>query len=287
MSKDIVDVAIVTHQALPLGAPDDRLLASSLVAKGLRVGFSPWDSPDVDWGLAPQTVVRSCWDYHLRPASWRSWIDRVSARTRLHNDARLLHWNTDKAYLLALSRHGINCVPTILLDEQSVGDLPAILQSRGWTEIVVKPTVSASARGARRFSVDAELGLANGHASELAASGGVLVQPYVREIETDLERSLVFIGGVFSHAYTKPGFSADALGTTAIAGHSPSRPEARTAAAALEALPLRPVYARVDLVPSRVGPLVMEVELIEPDLGLRLHEPAVQQLADVIAAGGV
>ena len=282
-----MDVAIVTHQALPLGAPDDHVLAASLRAKGLRVGFAPWDAPDVDWAAAAQTVVRSCWDYHKRPDDWLHWVDRVAMHTRVHNSTELLRWNTDKEYLLTLSRSGIRCVPSLFLREPSLGDLPGAVRSRGWSELVIKPTIAASARGARRFSVDAQMDLAQRHASELAASGGVLVQPYLPEVETQLERSLVFIASSFTHAYTKPGFSSDALGTTRIVRHIPSQAELDTAVAVLDALPSRTMYARIDLVPNRDGPLVMEVELIEPDLGLRLHEPAAQELADAIARGGV
>jgi hypothetical protein len=41
--------------------------------------------------------------------------------------------------------------------------------------------------------------------------------------------------------------------------------------ACLEALPIRPLYARVDLIETRDGPLLMELEVIEPDLYLRLQ----------------
>ena len=44
------------------------------------------------------------------------------------------------------------------------------------------------------------------------------------------------------------------------------------------------VYARVDLVEHEGVPTVMELELIEPDLFLRLDEHALERFVDVIEA---
>ena len=45
-----------------------------------------------------------------------------------------------------------------------------------------------------------------------------------------------------------------------------------------------PIYARVDVVPTPEGPRLMELELIEPDLGLRLQPPSIAALACAILA---
>ena len=50
-------------------------------------------------------------------------------------------------------------------------------------------------------------------------------------------------------------------------------------AQAVAAAPWATLYARVDLVPGDAGPLLMELALIEPDLGLRLKERAAAALA--------
>ena len=51
---------------------------------------------------------------------------------------------------------------------------------------------------------------------------------------------------------------------------------------ALRAAPGPTTYARVDVVPTPDGPRLMELELIEPDLGLRLHPPSIAALVRAI-----
>ena len=46
----------------------------------------------------------------------------------------------------------------------------------------------------------------------------------------------------------------------------------------------RPAYARVDLVPTQAGPLLMELELIEPSLFFRMYPESAQRLADTVLA---
>ena len=98
------------------------------------------------------------------------------------------------------------------------------------------------------------------------------------------ERSLVYIGGAFSHAFTKPPFLrgvGDGLGEQP---HEPGAAERLLAEHALEAVPGAVTYARVDVVPTPDGPRLMELELIEPDLGLRLSPDSVDALARAILA---
>ncbi len=145
--------------------------------------------------------------------------------------------------------------------------------------MVVKPAVAASATGARRFAGVEMAVLGEAHLGDLLGRGVALVQPYLAEVETARERSLVFVDGVFAHAFTKPDFSVDASGGTTIEVHIPSPEELALAAVALAAVPGPTSYARADLVPADNGPLLMELELIEPDLGLRLRPNVADTLA--------
>ncbi len=272
------DVTIVTHAGLPQGAPDDRLLAEALRRQGAAVRFAVWDDGGVDWGASLVAVVRSTWDYHRAPGRWLAWVGAVDRATRLLNPPAVVRWNTDKRYLRDLMTCGVPCVPTEFVERG--GELLADLAARrGWSDVVVKPAVAASAAGVRRST---GMDLAEGgeaHLRGLLARGAVLVQPYLAAVERARERSLVFVAGEFAHAFTKPAFSANAAGSTAVMPHEPTEAELALARAALDAVPGQMLYARADLVPAKTGPLVMELELIEPDLGLRLHPDAADQLA--------
>lgn len=278
MAPPRFDVAIATHAALPDGTTDDRLLADALIQAGARVRLTPWNDPGIDWAEAGRTVIRSTWDYHLHPDAWFAWLDAAGAVTRLVNSASVLRWNSRKRYLLALEAAGVPIVPTVHVDRGGVLDLASTLDERGWRDVVIKPAIGASAKGAERFARDAAAG-AQAHLDALVAAGDALIQPYQRAVEDQRERSLVFIDGDFSHAFTKPPFLRGIGDGAGESPHEAGNPEVAVAWRALDVSPAAVTYARVDLVPGPDGPRLMELELIEPDLGLRLHAPSAAALA--------
>ena len=151
----------------------------------------------------------------------------------------------------------------------------------------MKPAIGASAKGAERFTAAALTrgsGPAQVHLDSLLIHGHALVQPFQDAVNDARERSLVYLGGAFSHAFTKPPFLrgvGDGLGEQP---HEPGAAERLLAEHALEAAPRAVTYARVDVVPTPAGPRLMELELIEPDLGLRLSPDSVEKLAKAILA---
>ncbi|MEO7679375.1 MAG: hypothetical protein ABIS14_01605, partial [Sphingomonas sp.] len=200
-------ITIVTHTAMAGGSPEDHMLAAALSQEhAVAARFAVWDDPATDWGATAITVIRSTWDYHLKPATWHDWLDHASRRTRLVNDVGIIRWNSDKSYLLDLAAAGVSIVPTLVLDDP--GSLTVQCAERGWHDVVIKPIVGAGASGAKRFAGDAIASRGVGHAATLLATGKALVQPYQAAVETERERSLVFVAGRFTHAFTKPPFLA-------------------------------------------------------------------------------
>jgi glutathione synthase/RimK-type ligase-like ATP-grasp enzyme len=270
------------------GTTDDRLLVDALQAAGARARTAVWNDAGVDWSASPRTVIRSTWDYHLQPAAWFDWLEAASRATRLINDPATVRWNSDKRYLLDLQAAGVAIVPTEHVVRGTRIDLAARCAARGWDDVVVKPAVGASAKGAERFAgaaIESGDGAGQRHLDALLSRGDALVQPFQAAVQDERERSLVCIGGMLSHAFTKPAFlrgTGDGLGE---ALHDASAAERALADRALGAAPGPTIYARVDLVPTSEGPRLMELELIEPDLALRLHPAAAAALARAILAG--
>ncbi len=269
------DVTLVTHAALPQGAPDDRLLAAALRSEGLDVRFAVWNDQSVDWRASRLAIVRSAWDYHRQPRAWATWLREAGSCTRLLNPPDVLAWSTDKRYLRDVQAAGVACVPTWFAEHGVIPTLPR----RGIETWIVKPAIGASAHAVQRFAAEEFAGQGLDYGRALARKGAVLFQPYLRQVETLLERSLVFIAGECSHAFTKPAFSTDAAGRTAVQLYTPSATELRLARRALAAVSEPTLYARIDLVPTQDGPLLMELELIEPDLALRLQPHSAVTLA--------
>jgi hypothetical protein len=280
----MADVTITTHAAMPHGSADDRLLAEALRVSGARVRMAVWNDPGVDWGDSARVVIRSTWDYHLDPSRWFRWLDAVAPITRLVNDVATLRWNSDKRYLAALDAAGVAIVPTEHVAAGARVDLSARCAARGWNDVVVKPAIGASANGAERFTGAAIRERGQAHVDALLARGAILVQPFQPAVQVDRERSLVYVGGAFSHAFSKPAFltgTGDGLDERI---HQATPAERALANAALAAAPHPVTYARVDMVPTPAGPRLMELELIEPDLGLRLHASGAAALARAILA---
>jgi hypothetical protein len=106
------------------------------------------------------------------------------------------------------------------------------------------------------------------------------------------ETALIYLGGAFSHAVTKSALlgrgqqPADALYLEeTIVAHEPSANEVDVGARVLAALPFESVdllYARIDLLPTDEGPVVLEVELTEPSLFLGYAAGSADRLADAI-----
>ena len=278
------DVTLVGHEGAPTGAPDDMLLGDALRRCGVSARFAVWDDPAVDWAASPLTVIRSTWDYHRKAEQWLAWVGAASSVTSLLNPPSVLRWNTDKHYLADLSVRGIACVPTAFVESHGDATLAAIADERQWHDIIVKPAVAASAAGARRFKGGEIASNGEAHLLELLPRGAALVQPYMAAVELERERSLVFVAGRFVHAFTKPPFNTDATGGAIIAPHEPSASEMELAHATMAAAPGRLLYARTDIVPTSDGPMLMELELIEPDLGLRRCPAAYDALAEACAA---
>lgn len=281
-------VALVTCARFPELAPDDRLLQVALAEQGIFARPAVWDDAEVPWTSFDAVVVRSCWDYHLRPREFLSWIDRLEqGGTKLWNPASLLRWNADKFYLRALTERGVRVVPTRWVgagEDPSLGD---ILREEGWDQAVVKPTISASAHNTwrtERSQADSD----QPRFIALARAGGVMVQPFLQELATAGEWSLVYFGGRFSHAVRKQPRDGDFRVQGELGGsHLPLDPGVelvREADAVLREVPVCPLYARVD------GPVIagrfmlMEVELLEPQLYLGSAPGAARRFATEIAA---
>jgi len=281
----IARVAFVTSHAHSTLSADDRLAVDALGSAGVAVEPAVWTDPSVGWSDFDLVVIRSPWDYHLRAEEFGRWLDKmVMDGIPLWNPADLVRWNADKAsYLREVEDAGVPVVPTECVARGRPLELAAILERRGWDEVVVKPAVSASAWGTSRQS-RSTAAEADAMAAEMLRAGSLLVQPFVPEIATAGEWSLVFLGGRFSHAVLKRPAAGDFRVQADHGGsaRAASPPPHLVAAAerALSAVRHPWLYARVDGVESAGRFLLMELEMIEPSLFLAHSADAPRAFAD-------
>ena len=269
---------------------EDVLLREALEQRGLSVERLSWSRTGVDWGRFRCAVLRTPWDYTVRQQEFDIWLQHVSGLTQLLNPLEVVRWNIDKRYLSELPQRGVHAVPQYVVDPEEHVALLDILVANDWNEAVVKPVVSGAGRDTFRVRQNTA-GELEERFQQCLEREAMMVQPFQASILDQGELSLMVIDGVTTHAVRKLAKKGefrvqDDHGGT-VHEHTPSAEEAAFAeAAARVAIPENGgkelLYARVDVVRDDAGALsVMELELVEPELFLRVHPPA----ADALAAG--
>lgn len=233
------------------------------------------DVVDCRWNDADDVFLRGvdavlpliAWGYHLDGGRWFDLLDRIAFRkTPCVNDVAILRWNSDKAYLGELSEKGVAVVPTI----EGAGSEQKLLERAaerfGTDRLVVKPRLSASGEGTYALRSHDPL-------PEDIRDKRFIVQPFLDTILSKGEMSLLYFDGRYSHAAVKRAKDGEFRVQPEFGGSEEkvdAPPQARALAeAALAAAPAMPAYARIDMVMTGDGPLLMELELIEPDMFLR------------------
>jgi glutathione synthase/RimK-type ligase-like ATP-grasp enzyme len=275
------DVTLVTYENYPDLAPDDQIFRDVLVRRGANVRCAIWSDPAVDWSASPLAVIRATWDYPQRYPEFWKWLAHVETRTHLINDPQTVRWNSHKRYLADLERSGSRIVPTIFVEAALGFELADACARRGWDDVVIKPCVGGSSYGARRMRGNEIATNGVHHLNSLLEFGEAMVQPFLHETETIGELACIFIDGTFSHAVRKAPFNSSTV-TTSERIYDLTEDDRGFVSDIVEGLERPPAYARVDIVPTASGTVLMELELIEPTLYLGLQPAAAEHLADCV-----
>ena len=286
--------AFLTTTGLDGFVIDDALAIQPLQDLGWAVRELNWRAR-ADWNAFGAVVIRSTWDYMDDPDAFLDVLRAIDASDAvLVNDLDLVLWNLEKTYLRDLAARGVDVVPTRWAHEGVTLDLETAFKAFQADELVVKPVVGANAKDAFRVSRADLPGFAP-ILEETFAEREYLVQPFAAGILEEGEFSLFFFDGTFSHAILKRpevnDFRAQEEHGATIESVDPEPRLLRSAARAVAVLPSPPLYARVDLVRHRAGFAVMELELVEPSLYLRMAPEAPERFARAFDAwmtrGGV
>ena len=261
-------IIFATCDQQPLIAADDQLLADALRPLGVEVTPIPWTEIDpfaqVD---APPIVLRSTWDYHRIPTMFTTWLSALqdSGRT-VWNDPAIALGNIDKIYQRQLESAGLAIPKTRWLDRIDQESIREALEEERWQRAVLKPRIAATAYGTFLVTPDS---LPTDEDLAPARASGALLQEFVAEIVDRGEVSLMYCDGVFSHAVSKRAKPGDYRVQQDFGGvvvsFAPSSDLLGFADRVMSTVPSC-LYARVDVVETNRGPLLMELELIEPEL---------------------
>jgi glutathione synthase/RimK-type ligase-like ATP-grasp enzyme len=281
-----VTVVFATCDHQPLIAPDDRPLADALAARGIDVVPIPWTELDPYAVVgAPPILLRSTWDYHRTPTAFRAWLDALEDSGRATwNPPAIAGGNIDKIYLTDLEAAGIAIPKTRWLESIGPQSIEEILRDERWDRAVLKPRIAATAYGT--FLVERGTSLSDDDLGPARASGALL-QEMIPEVVDRGEISIVYAGGSFSHAVLKRAKDGEFRVQQDFGGRvEPVTPAPELIAFAdrvMTRVPSGCLYARVDVVETSRGPLLMELELIEPELYFLIVPDAADRMADLVA----
>jgi glutathione synthase/RimK-type ligase-like ATP-grasp enzyme len=279
-------LALITWSGLPQGAASERLMLPYLAAAGVETEIVDWRLPGFDFSQFDLVVLRSCWDYHLHGAEFTEWLRSAADQVRVLNDLDTVLWNQNKFYLRELEQQGIEIAPTIFaMGGEAVGASER-LQIKSWPEVVVKPAVSASAH--KTWLMDGTALPPDAELAQQMGGGAFLIQKFIPEIQTQGEISFVYIDGVFSHAVLKRPAAGDFRVQQEHGGSAdPFHPsaalldQANQIASAVTQV-RDSLYCRIDAVVREDKLVLMELELIEPELFLELAEDGGERFAEAI-----
>jgi len=280
-------LALVTWSDLPDGAESERLMLPHLAAAGIETGIVDWRATGCDFSQFDLIVLRSCWDYHLHTEDFIDWLQSVGQATPVLNAINTVLWNHNKFYLREVEAMGIDVAPTVFVNGNGPIAPSGWQEIRSWNKSVVKPAVSASAHKTWLFD-----SVAVPDEDELKSKlegEAFLIQQFIPEIANQGEISFVYVDGAYSHAVLKRPAGGDFRvqkehgGSAELFDPDPDfLAQANEIAAKVQQV-RDSLCCRIDAV-TRNGKLVlMELELIEPELFLGLAEGAAERFTKAIA----
>lgn len=261
-------VGLATAAHLPQGSEDDQVLINAMRASGMEPVSVIWDAPQ-RWNEFDVVVLRSIWDYHLKYPRFLAWLDELDAAgVPVHNSTELVRWNADKKYMLELEQRGVRITPSRLVtanDDVSLAQIAAVTK---WRSLVVKPTVAST--GYETWLSDTPVtDEAEAQFRAQKQKMNVLVQEYAPGVQQG-EVSMVFLNGRYSHSVLKRAagteFRVHIEHGGTVESVYPTNAHIEWAESVVAAAPSPWTYARVDMVTDRGNPLLMELELLDPEL---------------------
>jgi hypothetical protein len=262
---------------------DDDLAIPHLSELGWDVETVSWRKPDANWGQYDAVVIRTPWDYQKEPEAFLKTLDEIAASgARLANPVDICRWNYAKTYLQEIGDMGMNIVPTIWGEDAPNEPLFDSWQAQFNAEkIIVKPTVSATAEYTYLLDKFAP------ELTDVFAARPYMAQPFIESVVSEGEFSLFYFNGEYSHTILKTpkpkDFRVQEEHGGIITEVQPERPLKQTAEKILTYIGEKLLYARIDLVRDADGIFkLMELELIEPALYLRMNEGAPKRFAEAI-----
>jgi hypothetical protein len=263
---------------------DYELSFAAMSARGWQVETVAWRDASLDWDSFDAVYICTPWDYPQHHAQFIQVLQNIEdSPAVLVNPLPLVHWTLVKTYLRDLEQRGADIVPSLWQGDFDAGQIDGWFKTLGTDKVIIKPAVGANAHDTYVLQ-NPLLASTVVHLGSTFRDRAFFVQPFVDNIQAEGEFSLFYFGGEYSHAILKVPKAGDFRVQEEHGGDIQSvQPCAALLAAGQRVLAMvepQPVYVRADFVRGIDGRfLLMELELIEPSLYLRMDADAAERFA--------
>jgi glutathione synthase/RimK-type ligase-like ATP-grasp enzyme len=282
-------IGLVTCSKLPALTPSEQLLIPLFARHNINANALVWSDETINWCDYDYLIFRSIWDSHLNPAAFSNWLQHLkNINAKTFNPVDTVQFNQHKFYLKYLEEKGVAIIPTLFIEKTGKLNLSE-LKSNGWQKAVIKPAISASAYLTELFMVN-DLQRIEEKYADIAVERDLLVQQFMPQIQSFGELSLVFFNKKYAHTVLKTAKDKDFRVQYEYGGQTktfyPDKRVIETAEKIVALFDENILYARVDGVVKNHELVVMEIELIEPELffeyGVNAREKFVEATVELI-----
>ena len=273
----------LTSSEMPDLLPYDQETIKSLTQQGIDVDILDWEkvihTDPAKLSRYKAIIIRTIWNYYKKPESFIEMLDFCEENNLpLLNPVDIVRWNMDKRYLQELQNDGIELIPTEFVFNHQANVFQKAIK-RGWQKMVLKPMISGGSY--HTFVItDQEEKQFNELIEEFFQNRPYLLQEFIPEIANGEISTLCFANG-YSYSIKKVPQAGDYRVQFNYGGQyhvCPVDPKIQAIAQKIQArFNSTTLYQRVDGVWRDGHFLLMEIELIEPDLYLGQHEKAMNE----------
>lgn len=282
----ILPIGILTCTGLEEYKKADHALIALWNAQKVPAEQVIWNQPTKDWKQYRAIIVLSTWDYFRgNLKKFLKVLQEIhSAGVPLFNSLETIEWNCTKNYLKELREKGISIIETIWLSKSDLPNIAKLAKEKKWKEYILKPTVSAGGFSTHRIKEGDAFDAIIDKCKDIDSDW--MLQPFMEEIIKQGEWSFIFIGGEYSHAVLKKPTAGNFLVQPFNGGWIDNKlPEPWMIAQAhdiVKATKQDTLCARIDAIYQGTKCLVMEIEMIEPDLYSQYNKECIGKLFSTI-----
>ncbi len=246
---------------------EDLLLKQELMNNNINAKIISWEDMTIDYSKFDCLILRSAWGYQDKYLKFKEWLQMIKNKNILllnYPDIIINNIQKNKQFNI-LERNNIPFIHTSFVYNED--DLLERLNLNPL--IVVKPIISGSGKNTYLINRDDLLNLRN-ILNKLKNifiqnDNGIMIQPYINGIENG-EYSCIFIDGINTHNMLRfPGIFSEKKRPIYLSDIPHCVKKIANDVSKLEEF-TGYLYMRVDIVLQDGNPIIMEVELAEPDL---------------------